>query len=114
MAYTLEHSLGHSLDHSLEHFLGFRCACRVPAQPIGRAFRRRVFHAIGHAIGWFWLCNRQRRQRQALLDLDDRLLADIGITREAAVREASRPFWGDAATRRPFATSPTTRTMKRL
>jgi uncharacterized protein YjiS (DUF1127 family) len=33
------------------------------------------------------------RQRQALLDLDDRLLRDIGITREQAKREARKPFW---------------------
>ena len=32
------------------------------------------------------------RQRQALLDLDDHLLRDIGITREQAEREALKPF----------------------
>ncbi len=33
------------------------------------------------------------QQRQALLDLEDRLLDDIGITREEAEREARKPFW---------------------
>lgn len=33
------------------------------------------------------------RQRQALHDLDDRQLRDIGLSREAAMREASKPFW---------------------
>jgi uncharacterized protein YjiS (DUF1127 family) len=33
------------------------------------------------------------RQRQCLLDLDDRLLMDVGITREEAVREAQKSFW---------------------
>jgi len=33
------------------------------------------------------------QQRQALLDLQDRLLEDIGITREEAEREARQPFW---------------------
>jgi uncharacterized protein YjiS (DUF1127 family) len=33
------------------------------------------------------------RQRQALLDLDDKLLRDIGITRDQAEREARKPFW---------------------
>jgi uncharacterized protein YjiS (DUF1127 family) len=33
------------------------------------------------------------RQRHALLDLDDRILADIGITRAAAEAEARKPFW---------------------
>jgi uncharacterized protein YjiS (DUF1127 family) len=33
------------------------------------------------------------RQRQDLLKLDDHLLRDIGITREQARREASKPPW---------------------
>jgi uncharacterized protein YjiS (DUF1127 family) len=33
------------------------------------------------------------RQRGLLKDLDDRMLADIGITRNQANREAHRPFW---------------------
>ena len=35
-----------------------------------------------------------RRQRAHLVVLDDRLLRDIGLTRDDARREASRPFWG--------------------
>ncbi len=38
------------------------------------------------------LCDRCR-QRQDLLELDDRLLADLGLTREQARREAEKPFW---------------------
>jgi uncharacterized protein YjiS (DUF1127 family) len=34
------------------------------------------------------------RQRQALARLDDRLLADIGLTREAQMMECSKLFWG--------------------
>lgn len=37
------------------------------------------------------------RSREALLDLDDYQLDDIGITRAAAAQEASRPFWQDPA-----------------
>jgi uncharacterized protein YjiS (DUF1127 family) len=33
------------------------------------------------------------RQRQALAELDDHLLKDIGISRTAAATEASQPFW---------------------
>ena len=33
------------------------------------------------------------RQRQALRQLDDRLLADIAISREAARKEAGKWFW---------------------
>jgi uncharacterized protein YjiS (DUF1127 family) len=33
------------------------------------------------------------RQREALARLDDRLLADIGLTREAQIVECSKLFW---------------------
>lgn len=34
-----------------------------------------------------------RRQRNFLARLDDRTLADIGLTRDQAVTEATRPMW---------------------
>ena len=33
------------------------------------------------------------RQRQTLMELDDRMLADIGITRDELVAEVEKPFW---------------------
>jgi uncharacterized protein YjiS (DUF1127 family) len=33
------------------------------------------------------------RQRRALAELDDRLLRDIGLTREEALQERANPFW---------------------
>ncbi|WP_163847247.1 DUF1127 domain-containing protein [Pseudooceanicola aestuarii] len=33
------------------------------------------------------------RERQSLARLDDKMLADIGVTREQALREAGRPLW---------------------
>jgi uncharacterized protein YjiS (DUF1127 family) len=39
-----------------------------------------------------WLHERQR-QRQALLELDDRLLDDIGVTREQALATGRKRFW---------------------
>jgi uncharacterized protein YjiS (DUF1127 family) len=39
-----------------------------------------------------WLRDR-KRQRQALAELDDRLLEDIGLTRRQAEEEANKPFW---------------------
>ncbi len=36
---------------------------------------------------------RMRRERLQLLELDDHMLNDIGLTREEAHREAARPFW---------------------
>ena len=35
----------------------------------------------------------RRRQRLALAELDDRLLADIGVSRTQARHEASKPCW---------------------
>jgi uncharacterized protein YjiS (DUF1127 family) len=32
-------------------------------------------------------------QRRALRELDDRLLRDIGKTRQQAARESAKPFW---------------------
>ncbi|WP_170769722.1 DUF1127 domain-containing protein [Ruegeria lacuscaerulensis] len=36
---------------------------------------------------------RQRRSRVNLSKLDDRLLRDVGLTRDQANREIERPFW---------------------
>lgn len=35
----------------------------------------------------------RQQQRRHLLELDDRMLADIGITREQAQAEGRKPFW---------------------
>lgn len=37
------------------------------------------------------------RQRRRLLELDDRMLADIGLSRQDALDEARKPFWRWAA-----------------
>ena len=42
------------------------------------------------AATWF----DRMRSRDSLARMDDRLLADIGLTRAEAEAEASRPFWG--------------------
>jgi uncharacterized protein YjiS (DUF1127 family) len=42
---------------------------------------------------WYARCSARYRQRQALAQLDDRALKDIGITREQAKAEAAKPFW---------------------
>ena len=33
------------------------------------------------------------RQRRRLMELDDRLLKDVGLTRADVARETSKPFW---------------------
>lgn len=37
----------------------------------------------------------RQRQRRALAQLDARMLADIGVSADAARREANKPFWLD-------------------
>ena len=55
---------------------------------------RRALHGVGHAPGWLvaraiaWL--RCRRARDELLDLDERALRDMGISRYDAVMETRR------------------------
>jgi uncharacterized protein YjiS (DUF1127 family) len=45
---------------------------------------------IAYTVGaWF----ERRRQRRALAELDDRLLDDVGLSREQARCEAAKPFW---------------------
>ena len=53
--------------------------------------------------GWTLMCWRvaarflrlydRQLQRRVLLELDDRLLADIGLTHEQAEAEGRKPFW---------------------
>jgi uncharacterized protein YjiS (DUF1127 family) len=60
---------------------------------------RRSWHRGGLTrLGWaavrvvsFWI--ERSRQRRALAELDDRLLRDIGLTRDEARRECANPFW---------------------
>jgi uncharacterized protein YjiS (DUF1127 family) len=40
---------------------------------------------------WSWM--ERSQQRRALAELDDRLLRDIGLTRDDARRECASPFW---------------------
>ena len=57
-----------------------------PASVSGRAARPSVWQRIA---AW----SRVARERRRLLDLDEHILKDIGLTPEEAYREASRPFW---------------------
>ena len=39
------------------------------------------------------MCRRRARSREQLCELNDHLLKDIGLSREAACYEAAKPFW---------------------
>jgi uncharacterized protein YjiS (DUF1127 family) len=54
----------------------------------------------GHASTWLGRIAasvdralQRRRQRNALLELDDRRLNDIGLTRDRARKESRKPLW---------------------
>lgn len=44
---------------------------------------------------WLMKANERSRQRYHLRDMDDRMLCDIGLTRDEAVRESMKSFWQD-------------------
>ncbi|MFA6022014.1 MAG: DUF1127 domain-containing protein [Rhodospirillales bacterium] len=48
-----------------------------------------IIRGIDAVLTWI----ERAQQRRALARLDDRLLADIGISRVDALREAGRPGW---------------------
>jgi uncharacterized protein YjiS (DUF1127 family) len=54
--------------------------------------RRRVARILG--LRQLWARWRDHASRRLYLaDLDDRLLADIGLTRDACRHECEKPFW---------------------
>ncbi len=49
--------------------------------------------SIPAGLGCWGLMLHRRQTRKALLQLDDAQLRDVGLTREQARREGSKPFW---------------------
>jgi uncharacterized protein YjiS (DUF1127 family) len=49
--------------------------------------------ALSSLAGTIVIWLNRRQGRRDLSELDDRLLADVGISREDAVWEAGKPFW---------------------
>ena len=66
-------------------------ACQRPIQPpkMSIPLAAGLQSVVRTVLQW----NQRRRQRQALEDLDDHLLKDIGISRKAAAAEAGQLFW---------------------
>ncbi|TVO73610.1 MAG: DUF1127 domain-containing protein [Sedimenticola selenatireducens] len=48
---------------------------------------------VSKAFQWLYAAYERKRQRNALLKLDDRMLSDIGVNRAEADNEGSKPFW---------------------
>ena len=51
------------------------------------------FRALGAAVDRIYLWQERAAQRAHLASLDDRLLKDLGISRDDAIQEAAKPFW---------------------
>ena len=56
---------------------------------LGGAVRNWIQNGVATAFGWW----DRARQRHHLLQLDDRLLKDVGLTRAGVEREVAKPFW---------------------
>lgn len=61
--------------------------------PLGQASATLPGAHTGLGLAVFSTWYQRYVQRRELLDLDDHMLADIGITRAEAESEARRPFW---------------------
>ena len=59
----------------------------------GAGIRRFGWERFLRWCAWCAWCSARSRQRQDLAQLDDRLLKDIGKTRQEAIAEAAKPFW---------------------
>lgn len=65
----------------------------APSAPLGEAVAASGKFGLLKAIEHIRDRLRRRRQLQCLAELDDRLLADVGVTREQAMSAARRADW---------------------
>ncbi len=68
----------------------------LPLQPRPSAEDWPFLRALSWLLATPAVCRflyRRQRGRQELLDLEDHLLDDIGLTREQAEKIAKKPFW---------------------
>lgn len=63
------------------------------ARRLRRDYLRRLLVVAARALAWWVRGMARRRSRLDLVALTDDQLRDIGLTPDAARREAMRPFW---------------------
>lgn len=64
---------------------------RLPSPPV----QDRTISGIASAMRLLTFYRERNASRQALREMEDHLLRDIGLTREQAMIEARKPFWRD-------------------
>ena len=57
----------------------------------------RFFSRLAHNVWGMAIAIKHRRELAQLADRDDRMLADIGLTRDDLYDASSEPFWVDPA-----------------
>ena len=83
-------TVGEALDESAET----SAAGNADLHFTDRAPRLASLLRILHGLGTAYRLGRERcRQRRQLMEMDDRELKDIGVTREQAEEEARKPIW---------------------
>jgi uncharacterized protein YjiS (DUF1127 family) len=79
-------TVGEALDESAETSAAGNADLHFTDRAPTLASLLRILHGLGTAY-------RLGRQRRQLMEMDDRELKDIGITREQAEEEARKPIW---------------------
>jgi uncharacterized protein YjiS (DUF1127 family) len=79
----------------MEQVLRYESACDATGQRMAPApkMSAAVMTGLQWIVGNVQVWNQRIRQRQALAELDDHLLKDIGVSPTAARIEASQAFW---------------------
>ena len=63
------------------------------AVPAADRVTRVVSRSLWQLLDMLFSAMERRKQRHALMRLDDYLLKDIGVSRSEAEQEVSKPFW---------------------
>jgi uncharacterized protein YjiS (DUF1127 family) len=69
------------------------CSSKILFHPRQELSHPGILPRLLGALDAVRLMYQRTRQRRALLERDDHLLSDIGLSRDEAAREARKPFW---------------------
>jgi uncharacterized protein YjiS (DUF1127 family) len=94
--FTNQSRSGRRIKHSDEKGIVHHESRRITAMSVAefhtRSTTARASRGPGF-LGWISLARAARRQRRALAELPPERLRDLGISAEAAQREAEKPIW---------------------